>query len=104
MTFSEIDIIFERIFKDLQNINITKGTEYANSEDRLGNFKRIAATLQLSPEKVCYVYLRKHLDAIEYVLLGKKELSETFESRIKDAIMYLILLNALHIEESKEYS
>lgn len=99
MTFADFNVIMAK-FQELENkISLSKGTEYANSEDRLANFKRVAAALDLPPLKVCYVYFKKHLDAVEYVVNGKKELSETFESRVLDARVYLMLLYALYLEE-----
>ena len=101
MTFDEFDKIKAR-FQELENkISDTKGKEYANSEDRLGNFKRVGTTLDIPTLKVAYVYFKKHLDAIEYVINGKKELSESFEQRILDARVYLMLIYAIHIESQE---
>ena len=102
MTFDEFDKIKAR-FQELEHkITDTKGKEYANSEDRLGNFKRVGTTLDIPTLKVAYVYFKKHLDAIEYVINGKKELSESFEQRILDARVYLILIYAIHIENEEK--
>ena len=101
MTFDTFDSIKNEILDDINAISKSKGTEYSNSEDRLANFKRVATDIELDPIKVCWVYFKKHLDAINYVVRGKKELSETFESRIKDAILYLILLYALYVEKDQ---
>ncbi len=99
MTFDEFEKIRLKLNDLEEAIAYSKGKEYANSDDRLANFKRIAVTLDLSPLKVAYVYFKKHLDAIEYAVKGKVELSESFESRISDAILYLKLMYAIHREE-----
>ncbi len=81
---------------NLLELTDTKGREYANSDDQLANFKRLADQLNLSPAQIAYVYLTKHLDSIQsHIRDPEKLLSEPVESRIDDAILYLILLKAL---------
>lgn len=101
MTFEEFDKIKAR-FQELENkISDTKGKEYSNGEDRLANFKRMAKKRNISPIKAAAILLDKHLDAIDFVIDGKKELSESFEQRILDARVYLMLIYALHIENQE---
>ena len=77
----------------------SKGREYANSDDQLANFKRLAKRLGLSPAQVCMVYLTKHLDSVDsWVRNPAQDLSEPIEGRIDDAILYLILLKAIASE------
>ena len=98
MTFQEFDAL-KANFQALENkISDVKGTEYANSEDRLANFKRMAAKRGIPAITAAAILLDKHLDAIDYVINGKAELSETFEQRILDARVYLMLIYALYIE------
>jgi len=100
MTFDEFDKIRLEFNKLEEATCYSKGVEYANSKDRLGNFKRLANELGISPMLIAYIYFKKHMDAIAYVVKGKKELSEAFESRIQDARIYLLLMYALFIEEN----
>ena len=101
MTFEKFELIIDDCFKELKALSATKGTEYANSADRLANFKRVAGDVEITPIKAAWVYFRKHLDAINYVIKGKKERSESFKSRIYDAILYLLLIYAIHVETSE---
>lgn len=80
----------------------TKGLEYSqHEEDVNSNFKRLGAELNLDPQKVLFVYLKKHLDAItSYIKTGKVE-SEAIELRIADAINYMFILGSLITEETK---
>ena len=74
-----------------------KGHDYtgAAEEDALANFKLVAHTTGLTPLQVWSVYFHKHVDAI-MTFIKKGELkSETIDSRILDAINYLLLLNGL---------
>ena len=84
----------------LMDLTDTKGREYANSDDQLANFKRLAKRLGLTPAQVCTVYLTKHLDSIDsWVRNPEQDLSEPIDGRIDDAILYLILLKAIAHDE-----
>lgn len=82
----------ERLFA----LTRSKGREYANSDDQLANFKRLATRLGLTPAQVLMVYLTKHLDSIDsWVKNPHQDLAEPIDGRIDDAILYLILLKAI---------
>lgn len=95
-------------YERLLDLSDTKGIEYAGSQDRLANFKRLGVELGLRPQKVLWVYLTKHLDSIrtylrELDVKQSRPLSEPIEGRIDDAILYLVLLKGL-IQDDKEGS
>lgn len=100
MTFDEVDCILDSLYWSEKNIASTKGKEYTQG-DRLDNFKRIAGELGISPKKVLWVYLKKHLDSIAYYIKEEKVLSEPIDGRILDARVYLCLLQSLIIEERR---
>lgn len=80
----------------LQKLTASKGVEYARSDDdQLANFKRHGVELGLPPLKVLAIFLNKHLDAVKSYIKTGEVLSEPIESRIDDAILYLILLKAM---------
>lgn len=82
--------------------NRTKGKEYAGDEDVLSNFKELSKELDLTPEKVLWVYLKKHLSAIRtYCNLGDLYSTEDLASRILDARLYLALLLAMQTEKTE---
>ena len=90
---------FQRILADTSDtllaLTDSKGREYANSNDQLANFKRLADSLGLSKEQIVMVYLTKHLDSIcSFVKNPHQDLSEPIDGRIHDAILYLNLLKA----------
>lgn len=92
----------------LQALTATKGEEYVRSDDdQLANFKRQAAELATTPEKILAVYLNKHLDSIKTYIKAKVPgqpltLSEPIEGRIDDAILYLLLLKAMIVEQDEQ--
>jgi transcriptional regulatory protein LevR len=74
----------------------SKGKEYSLSQaDVNNNFKRLSAELNIKSEQILWIFLKKHLDAIlNYINKGKVE-SESIDSRIGDAVNYLLILSSL---------
>ena len=80
----------------------TKGREYSGDDDSLDNFKRLSFELDETPEKILWVYLKKHLDAIvSYIREGKTYSTETIQSRIMDSRLYLALLQGLIVDRAE---
>jgi hypothetical protein len=81
-----------------------KGMEYSRGEEDVNsNFKRAGQDIGLTPIKILYVYLKKHLDSIAYyVKTGQTKSNEPIQGRIGDAIDYLLILASLIEEESAE--
>lgn len=100
MTFEEFVVFQEDLFKQSKEMASTKGKEYANGEDRFGNFKRLSAELGISPATVGWIYLTKHLDSIKCrIRTGETYSNEAFLGRVVDAITYLTLIAGMIEEE-----
>lgn len=100
MTFDEFETMLSKMYLEEFEIGRTKGKEYGLSS-RLSNFTRLGDELGVDPKMVCWIYLKKHLDAIlSFITTGGKTYSESISDRIKDARVYLSLLRGL-IEEEK---
>jgi len=100
MNNEKFRLFFNELVKDELKLIESKGIEYSGEEDRFRNFKRIGNELDISPEKICFVYLRKHIDGIlDYLnkLDSGEEIvqSEPIIGRIHDARNYLALLAAM---------
>lgn len=103
MTFPEFDTFSEKLLNQVVNMKNSKGKEYANSEDRFANFDRLAERLELKNTQIGWVYLTKHLDAIEsYIKCGFSHSTETIQGRIVDAICYLTLIAGM-IQEQEDF-
>ena len=90
----------EMVLPEIKKIRMSKGINYSGKEDYLKNFKTIGEELNISPEKVLWIYLRKHMDAIRsYIKEEYVDDTETIESRIYDAINYLLLLLGIVLEK-----
>lgn len=102
MNFPEFDSFQKLLFAEIVVNKDTKGKEYANGVDRFSNFKRAADDLGLTPEQVCWVYTKKHLDSIaHFCKVGHIESTEPIRGRFVDAICYLSLMAGI-IEEKNE--
>lgn len=99
MTFEDFDKLFDEFFKECRDVGEKKGKEYSHSEDRLGNFKRIAEELEIDPRLVCYIYMKKHWDSItSYTKIGRELSDEKIRGRLKDLVVYAILYLAIDKE------
>ena len=101
MENKEFKKIRKKIFKSCIDLTEKKGKDYTKgSEDVLSNFKE-GNFLGLNPYQKLGVYFSKHIDSIyNYIKSEGKDESEPIETRIQDAINYLVFLQAL-IEEKK---
>ena len=100
-THDQYDTLIDKTILTIKLLSSLKGGEYAGDKDRLANFKRNAANLDLLPEQVWGVYAAKHWDAINQYIkdLGNGKSRERIESitgRADDLIVYLILFKALY--------
>jgi hypothetical protein len=90
-----------KMWVECMEIMRSKGQAYSGKEDKLGNFKRVAKKLGLSPKQVWYVYFAKHLDALSSYLKGEYVDSEPIKGRLQDLINYVLLLWGLIYEEAE---
>ena len=97
--------IVDETVSSINKLLKVKGGEYANSEDRLANFKRGAALTGCTPLQVLFVYLSKHYDGVASFVKSSavgnvRESSEPIEGRLDDIINYCILAKALIAEQA----
>ncbi len=106
MTFDKFDGFQERLLLEVEHMKDTKGKEYAHSADRFANFNKLSGGLGIPNFQICWIYLYKHLDAIEsYCKEGKTFSSESIRGRIVDAITYLTLLaGMIHEYENADHA
>lgn len=100
----------EGFYQECIQIMKTKGGEYAGSEDKFANFKRLSGLQQISPLSIWFTYFTKHFDSLtsfirrvnkgESVAEVDASLSEPISGRIGDMINYLFILKGM-IEEEK---
>lgn len=103
MTFQEYEIYQKELLDKVVEMGSTKGREYANGDDRFGNFNRLSERLGTTNLAIAWVYTTKHIDSLESYIRNKREFStEKIESRIVDIITYLTLIAGM-IKDSERF-
>jgi len=99
MNYKKMTKLMNSIWNQVQQTRDEGQKEYAHTDNNVfANFDRVGSLLSISSEKTLMVYLLKHIDGITAYLAGHKSQREDVRGRIKDAIVYLMLLWAM-IEE-----
>jgi len=102
MNNSQFNRIVENRIKKIKDVLANKAKEYAKG-DRLYNFKRAAEIFHTTPQKALAGMFAKHLVSVIDIIENDKSVSvELLNEKIGDSINYLILLEALLIEQEKE--
>ena len=104
MTKQDFEETKKYLLDECQKIMDAKQPEYTNKNvDILHNFKSTAKRLQLEPSEVWGVFLDKHIQAIlSHASNPNMHQAEPIMSRYADAINYLTLGFALHIENMRQ--
>ena len=94
------------LFKVASEMGNKKNKSYADREDTLANFKRIANKLGLTKYQIWSVYFNKHIDSINNAIKDNPDLpvdaSESIEGRLIDVIVYSTILYCLLYEDIGE--
>lgn len=94
---SDIDEFLYECFETMRS----KGHDYRQGNaDLLHNFRTVAGQVGIDPKQVWLTYFYKHYAAmVTYIKENGQSESEPIESRIKDQIVYLLLLYRMIQEE-----
>lgn len=95
MHFEVMTALIEGEFDRIRAIRETKGREYAGEEDTLADFKEVAAETGVTPLQCWNVYVKKHVRAVDSFIREGEVKSEAIEGRIRDVIVYHLLLLGL---------
>lgn len=103
MNKTEYKQIRKELLELCEKIMKSKQPEYTNNnQDVLYNFKSSAKRLNIKPSEVWGVFLDKHIQAIlSHAGNPNMHHAEPIASRYADAINYLLLGFALHIDDMK---
>ena len=108
MTRESFENLREEFLEHEAGILEWKRGEYAPNDDRLQNFREVAAFLNKRPAEVALTYLTKHIQSIalavrtgSYNWTWNTEGGEGLKQRFADARNYLLLLAACLEEESQ---
>ena len=97
------DILSQRMKKLFQACMETRKEgqkEYAHdTNNAFRNFESLAKELNLDRKQILWVYFKKHLDGILAAINGHTSQREPVRGRIKDAIVYLVILEGMFYED-----
>jgi hypothetical protein len=101
------DKIITETWEHIVELGKKKGGEYAGDHDRLENFRRNGARLNLPMEVIWAVYAAKHWDAITQYIADvrvgtTRSRMESLSGRCDDLIVYLLLFKAMLYEREEE--
>lgn len=104
MKHSTFRKLLTQVHEKMVSLTESKGEEYKGVQDnQFGNFERTAQDTGLSREQVWLVFFNKHFDALRTYVRDmatgvERKRSESIVGRIDDAILYLILLRGMVIQ------
>jgi hypothetical protein len=94
----------EYMIREIQSTRDAGQDEYAHDNNNIfANFERVGKSLSICRDKVLMTYLLKHIDGINAWINGHESQREDITGRVKDAIVYLMLLWAMIDEERTSY-
>lgn len=97
---SDVQLLMEAVFRECSETRAAGQKEYAHREENaLDNFDSEAEDLQIDRKKVWAIFAGKHWRGIRAYINGHKSQREDVRGRIKDLIVYLILLWAMIDDE-----
>jgi hypothetical protein len=102
MTNKDFYNLMDAVFESAKNIAKVKGEDYTKgSLDALANFKEGGEDIGVPPEKVCWIFMNKHYQAItNYIKTGGQSESEPIAERLKDLINYCVLMQGIINEKN----
>lgn len=101
MKTEDFNHFVDGMLKQIKDMTYKGQAEYAHGiEDNVfNNFNRVAGQVEVDRRKVLWTYLSKHLDGITSHIKGNISQREHVSGRITDAIVYLVILNAMIMED-----
>lgn len=102
MNSEEFNAIVENRIRLIKETLLRKGEEYAPGKDRLANFKRAADLQYTSPKKALGSMVAKQIISLYDMLEVSNSNPWLWNEKITDIINYMILLEALTVEEKQE--
>lgn len=103
-TRAEVAELMSDVFEECVNVHAVANKEYAAESNALANFDEVGKDAGVPPERVWYVLASKHWRGIRAWITGFRSQREDVRGRIKDLIVYLVLLYAIIDNQQEEIS
>ena len=93
-------VVMERALEEVRKVYGEGHKEYAHTDDNVfANFERVSEEIGVDRNRVLWTYFIKHKDGIAAYIKGHKSQREDVRGRIKDAIVYLLMLRGMVDED-----
>lgn len=103
MTKQELGEVFEQVYAEIMELREAGQNEYAHHDgNAFRNFEMVGDLLNLDREEVLMVYALKHVFGIVSHVNGHTSQREDVRGRIKDLIVYMMILYAMQQEDATE--
>ena len=100
MSHDDFNVLLERRLNLIRAVLARKAGEYATDADRLHNFKAAAdITRETAAEAALGMWVKHVVSVVDIIKSGKRPSRELVDEKFGDAINYLVLLEALLVEE-----
>ena len=96
------DEFFDYMVNEIKQTRDDGQKEYAKTNNVFDDFVQTAELTGTTPGMVLYTFLNKHIRGIGSFIRGHESQREHVSGRIKDSIVYLMLLWAMVEEENNE--
>lgn len=101
-TRADVARLMEEVFEECKKTHGVANQEYALDTDALANFNEVAKDAGISRLSVWYILASKHWRGVASYIRGFKSQRENVRGRIKDLIVYLVLLWAMINDDEEE--
>ena len=102
MQKTHFDKFFDHMVNEIKETRDAGQKEYAKAGDVFDDFVQTAELTGTTPGMVLYTFLSKHMRGIGSFIRGHESQREHITGRIKDSIVYLMLLWAMVEEEESK--
>lgn len=101
-TREDVARLMQEIFSECQVTRDAGQKEYAHDDQNaLANFERTGKDIDIPREKTWYIFAKTHWDGILAYINGHRSQRENVRGRIKDLIVYLVLLWAMFDDDDE---
>ena len=96
--------MFTQLLVEIAELHSNKNFDYARGGDPLGNFKRCAEVLEMSPALFAWTLVMKQIDAINWAFLqGGEQKVESLSDKLRDVAVYALLIMIMLEEEEVKH-
>ncbi len=100
MIHTDFDTVVSATMNSCKNVLSNRSAQYSSESDRLHNFKRAAALLEITPEDALAGMWTKHIVSVFDMIDNIENQTDLnlWNEKLHDLINYAILLKALIVE------